>query len=117
MPDLATYKPESVDELLGDLLEVAAAEAAKTWKNIQADITDHLQFIAKMGIKTSAALLDKTITQREADHTFMLLRLNLNSALLHADILPYAVGQNVLNGVFGVLRAAVRNLTGIDLNF
>jgi hypothetical protein len=115
--DPTTFKPESADDLLSGALEVAIAAAGKSWKEMKSTVEEHLTFIAKTTFTTTRQLEAREITTKQADHTFHLLELNFNSTLLLIEIIPFVVAQAVLNAVFGLLNAVVKNYTGIDFGF
>ena len=115
--NLATYKPSSVDDLLKGLVSTAITAAGNAWNKVKDDITAHLSLIAQQTISTKGKLLSGEITDKEADHTFSLLEINLNSALLEAVVLPYIVAQKLLDAVFSVVVAVIKNYTGLSLNF
>jgi hypothetical protein len=98
-------------------VSTAVTDAGKAWKDIKDDLTAHLTLIAQQTLSTKEKLIAGDITANEADHTFSLLQLNLNAVLLEAQTVPYIVGQKVLDGVFAVVTAVIKNYTGIALNF
>jgi hypothetical protein len=115
--DLATYKPATADDLAKGLGQVALTAAAGSWNAIKTDVLAHLTLIATLTLSTKDKLAAGSISEKDADHTLSLLQLNLNSTVLEADMVPYVVGQKVLNAVFAVVAAVVKNYTGIALNF
>ncbi|MDM9618828.1 hypothetical protein A6U87_16135 [Rhizobium sp. AC44/96] len=117
MVDLATFAPKSAQELGEGLLTVAAAKAKEQWDKIRQEMTAQLSFIAQMTTKVIAQLAAKEITAQRADVTLHLLEYNLNSALAEFKFLVYNAAQKILSAVFDLIKAAVKNLTGISLLF
>ena len=115
--DLAHYKPADAKALLKGLSSVAIAAAGAAWNALEADVTAHLTLIAQQTLSTQAKLAANDISEKEADHTISLLQLNRNAVLLEAKIVPYIVGQMVLDAVCGVVQAVIRKFSGVDLNF
>lgn len=114
---LSTYKPASADDLLKGLTQVALTAAGTAWSSIKDDVSTHLALIAKFTIETKAKLAIGEIIDKEADQEMTLLQLDLNNTLLEATLLPYIIGQKVLDAVTSVVVAVIKNYTGISLNF
>ncbi len=115
--DLESFHPANASELLDGMLANAMSTAldqgAKLKKAIEAD----LKALSMAAFRTQARLAAGEIDQSDADFLIHMQELNLNSILLKLQFLTYALAQAVLDAVFGLIRAAVRNLTGFDLNF
>ena len=67
--------------------------------------------------QTNDWLAKKVINEKQADQTLTILQTDLNLSILQMKTLPYAIEQGILNAVFGLIKAAIKNLTGINLNF
>ncbi|KQV81751.1 hypothetical protein [Rhizobium sp. Root1220] len=117
MVDLSTFAPQSAEELGEGLLTVAAVKAKEHWDSIRQEMTAQLTFIAQMTAKVIAQLAAKKITAQQADVTLHLLEYNLNSALAEFKFLVYNAAQKILSAVFDLIKAAVKNLTGVSLLF
>lgn len=115
--DFSKFKPNSAGDLLDGLVSVAAETAKAAWDKIKQEITYQLNFIAQKTTKVMTQLVAGDVSQSEADFTLHLLELNLNSALVEFKFLAYAAAQKILSAVFGLLKTAIKNVTGISLAF
>jgi hypothetical protein len=115
--DLDSFSPGSASELLDGILSTAVSTALDQGAKLKATITADLKALSIAAFGTQARLATGEIDQSEADFLLHMQELNLNSILLKLQFLTYALAQAVLDAVFGLIRAAVRNLTGFDLNF
>jgi hypothetical protein len=116
-PDLGTFKPNSPDELFQGILGEAISILGADWAKAEAELKSDLQLLAQRAFQTQTLLAGGRISVTEADRELHFQEVFLNSALAHFEFMAYVTAQNVLDGVFGVIQAAIKNWTGIDLNF
>jgi hypothetical protein len=62
-------------------------------------------------------LAAQLLTRQQADLTLHLLEYNLNSALAEFKFLVYNAAQKILSAVFDLIKAAIKNITGVSLLF
>jgi hypothetical protein len=115
--DLADFKPKNADDLLKKIVSAGSTAAGDTWKSIKNEVKAQFSLIAKISLETAISLEKKEITKKQANHTLHLLELNLESTMLLLEILPFAVADAVLNAVFKIINAVVKNYTGVDFGY
>jgi len=115
--DLATFKPQSAGELaqgiFGQLLEVLG----NSWIEAKSEIGDDLDAYSSSVFRTIERLANGEISEKKADVLLHMQELFLNQILLNVEFWTYVVAQRALDAVAAVISAAVRNLTGFQLNF
>jgi hypothetical protein len=116
-PDLATFKPSNPDELFQGILGQVIGILGADWIKAEAELKLDLQLLARRAFQTETLLAGGKISVTEADRELHFQEVFLNSTLANFEFMAYVTAQNVLNGVFGVIQAAIKNWTGIDLNF
>ena len=115
--DTKNFAPGSAKELFEGLLEVAILKAKDQWSGIKQEMTFQLEFIAQKTAKVIAQLAAGEISDKNADLTLHLLEINLNGALKEFEFLLYNAAQKILSAVFGLIKVAVKNVTGVTLLF
>jgi fructose-specific component phosphotransferase system IIB-like protein len=116
-PDLTTFKPNSSNELFQGILGQVIGILGADWAKAEAELKADLHLLAQRAFQTQSLLAGGKISVTEADRELHFQEVFLNSALAHFEFMAYVTAQNVLDGVFGVIRAAIKNWTGIELNF
>ncbi len=117
MTDLSTFVPENADDLLDVITEKASEAAGGKWNAVKDQIQGDLDFIANRAVKITAMLLAGEISQSDADLKMHLLELTLNNTLAEITVLAYVVAQAILNAVVDVVKAVIKNATGVELDF
>jgi hypothetical protein len=115
--DLATHKPADAGELLKDLGVTAATAAGAAWAQVKANVVAHLETIADVAADTMKQRATGAITDDDVAHTMGLLRTYRDAIADELKVLPFVTAQRVLDGVTGLLEAAFRNVTGIEVAF
>jgi hypothetical protein len=115
--DMSKFAPGSAEELYRAMVEVAAAEAKDQWRCIEDEVNYQLMMIAQETTGIIAQLAAGEIAETDADLTLHFLEVDLNSALAEFRFLAYDAAQKILSAVFSVIKAALKNLTGVDLMF
>lgn len=115
--DLNKFEPSNESDLLKGIfseITVAVQASVADWKK---EISVYIQSIAKKAWLTLIALRDGTITKENADLAIHTQELALNNVLLLSSFAPYDIAQKVLNAVFSTISAAIKNITGVQLQF
>jgi len=115
--DLTTFKPETVGQLFDGLVSEVSGILGTEWSSAEADVKTYLDNIAHAAFNTTAQLAAGRLTQDQAKMQFKLQELGLKQVLLYSQLLGAVAAQKVVNGVFAVIIAAVKNVTGIDINW
>lgn len=115
--DLENFRPASSGELLDGIAKNAAIAAADAWKSLRDAIVADLQALSENAFQTQMRLSRKSITQGEADFLVHMQELYFHQVLLHTKFLSYVAAQAVLDAVFGVIAAAIKNVTGVTIKF
>ncbi|MBB4405400.1 MULTISPECIES: hypothetical protein [Agrobacterium tumefaciens complex] len=115
--DLDKFEPKDASELYKGILQQVSAVLISHFNEVKNEIAVHIKSIAQKAWLTQAGLKNGTISREHADMAMHTQELALSSVLLYSEFLVYDTVQTVLNAVFGVIGAAIRNLTGFDLAF
>lgn len=113
--DLKTFKPGSADELLKGVLGHVAGLLQEKLKQFEKEMVTYLGDLTKASIALAKLINDGTYGARQADLALHSQELLVNNALLRAEFLTYDVAQSILETIFKVIGAAVKNLTGLQL--
>lgn len=116
-PNLDTFKPQSADELLQGILGQLGAVVITDFAAFKKEIEGHLAVLAKKAWKTQLDLAQGALSQADADLALHTQELLLANILAESEFLTYVLAQDVRDGVFKVISAAIKNLTGVQLNF
>jgi len=115
--DMSKFAPGCAEELYRAMVEVAASEAKDQWSGIEDEMNYQLAIIAQETTEIIAQIAAGEIAETDADLTLHFLEVNLNSALAEFKFLAYDAAQKILSAVFAVIKAALKNLAGVDLMF
>lgn len=113
--DLAAFRPGSPGELLDGIVSHVAPLLGAHWARAKAEITGHLQQAADRAHSTQQRLLAGEIPPDEAQFLFEMQARNLRQVLRLAQFSVFVAAQAVVDAVFAVVGAAIRNVTGFDL--
>lgn len=117
MSDLANFRPNSAKDLLDEILAQLQSVLLDRFASFKKEMSVHLQSLAKKAWLTKVGLQNGTISQADADIGLHTQELAFNNIVLYSELLAYELAQAVLDTVFGVIVAAIKNLTGVELNF
>ena len=115
--DLTTFAPNSAEELFDGVMSEVAKVLIDNFNKFKRDVAVYLKSVSQKVWDTQAKLASGVISAADADIAVQTQELALSNIVLYAPFMTYVTAQNVLDIVFKVIGAAVRNLTGIDLNF
>ena len=115
--NLAEFKPNSAGELFDGVLSHVLPVLADNWERAQEDVEPALKSIAISAFNTQRRLKIGEINQDKADALLHIQELALSNTLLYAEFLTYVLRQEIVDAVFKVITAAIKNWTGVDLNF
>jgi hypothetical protein len=113
--DLAAFRPGSPGELLDGIVSHVAPLLGAHWAGAQAEIGEHLRRAADRAHSTQQRLLAGEIPLEEAQFLFNSQARYLRQVLRLAQFNVFVAAQAVVDAVFAVVGAAVRNVTGFDL--
>ena len=117
MPDLSDFRPKNANELFDKILEEIGAKVGGDFTSFQSEVKSHLKSVAQKAWKVKIGLEKGTISPPDADLALHTQELALNNILLYVELMPYVLAQDVLETVFAVIAAAIKNLTGVPLKF
>ncbi|WP_081159365.1 hypothetical protein [Ensifer aridi] len=115
--DLATFKPESASDLLTGMLKQIASIVLGNFNEIKKELSVHLKSLAQKAWMTQVGLATGAISRENADVAIHTQELALSNVVLYSEFMVYDTAQKVLSAVFSVIGAAIKNLTGVELNF
>lgn len=115
--DLATFKPGGVDDLAKGILAQLASLLSGKFQDFKQEFGGYVEDVSRAAIAVASLLAEGIYDKRQADLALHAQELLISSAILRAEFLTYELAQSVLETIFGVLRSAIRNLTGVDLRF
>jgi hypothetical protein len=115
--DLATFKPDSAEEFFEGILANVLSVVKTSIQEIKKEISTHLQSVAKKAWLTQVGLRNGAISREHADIALHTQELALSNILLLSEFMTYELVQDVMDAVFSVISAAIKNLTGIELKF
>lgn len=115
--DLDSFQPRSAGELFDGIVSHAVPIIGSMWSQARDELEIHFSTLAQNSFQTMKRLAEGRITREKADALLHMQELYLNNILLYSEFLVYDMAQAVLDAVFSVVKAAVRNWTGIMLNF
>jgi hypothetical protein len=113
--DLASFRPGSPGELLDGIVSHVAPVLGAHWSQARGEIAGHLETLAAKAHSTQARLLAGEITPGDAQFLFESQAIYLENILRLAEFTVFVAAQAVVDAVFAVVGAAVRNVTGFDL--
>ncbi len=115
--DLDTFKPESAEDFASAIVQVVVGEVKDLWNEAKDTLLSHITALATAVAKTQERLISGVFSEADADYAIHQQELYFNNILLLSEFLPYVLAQRILNGVFTLINAAIKNVTGIDLGF
>ena len=113
--DLASFRPGSPGELLDGIVSHVAPVLGAHWAQAKGEIAGHLETLAAKAHSTQSRLLAGEITPDDAQFLFESQAIYLENILRLARFTVYVAAQAVVDAVFAVVGAAIRNVTGFDL--
>lgn len=114
---LDDFKPDTAKELAEGIFKYLALEIGKEWSSIRKQITQHVKAVSVRAMETKSLLAAGRITPAQADFELHGQEYYLNNIILLSTMIPYVLAQKVLNGIFKVINAAIKNWTGVDLMY
>ena len=113
--DLAAFRPGSPGELLDGIVSHVVPLLGAHWVQAKGEIVGHLEALAAKAHSTQSRLLAGEITPDDARFLFESQAIYLENILRLAQFTVFVAAQAVVDAVFGVVGAAIRNVTGFDL--
>lgn len=114
--DLSGFKPDKAGELFRKIASVGSAAAGEIWENVKDEVQSQLELISRISLQVAESLAKGEVTEQQAKHTLHLLELNLQATMLLIEILPFTIAEAILNAIFKVVSAVVKNHTGVDID-
>ena len=111
--DLTIFAPKTTKELFNGIVGHLIPIAGDEWKKNKKDIGRSLENVAAAAYRTQSRLLKGDIGQREADLLLHSQEVALNQVFLYAEFSSYILAKKLLTVVFDVIKAAIKNTTGI----
>jgi hypothetical protein len=115
--DLTTFKPSSAGELAEGILGELVSVLGDSWREASAEVEGDVRACADASYHTLTRLANGEISQKKADALLHMQELFLNQIFLNVEFWGYVIAQRALDAVIGVVMAAVKNVTGFDLDF
>ncbi|MDZ4363074.1 hypothetical protein [Brevundimonas sp.] len=115
--DLSVFKPNDADELFDAIWTQITGVVIDDLQSFKKEIEPMLRSIATKAVRTAGMLAAGQISREDADLALHTQELALSSVLLYSAFMTYVLAQGVLDAVFTVISAAIKNLTGIELSF
>jgi hypothetical protein len=115
--DLDTFKPQSAGELADGIIGELVGVLGQSWQQASSEVEADLEAYATACYRTLERLGKGQISQEKADVLLHMQELFLNNIFLNVEFWTYVIAQRALDAVVSVVRAAVKNVTGIPLNF
>ena len=115
--DLSTFKPTGVGDLASGIFSQLAGLLVGKFERFRQEYLSYVEDVSRATIAVANQLKDGLYDVRQADLALHAQELLISNAILRAEFLTYELAQSVLETIFTVLRAAIRNLTGVDLRF
>lgn len=115
--NLETFKPNSAGELVEGIIGELAGVLGNSWTEARSEVEADIEAYAASSYRTLERLVEGQISQEKADLLLHMQELFLNQIFLNVEFWTYVIAQRALDAVTAVVTAAIRNWTGISLNF
>jgi hypothetical protein len=115
--DLETFKPSSAGDLAEGVIGELVRVLGESWNEARLEVEEDVRACAEAGYRTLTRLQRGEISQKKADVLLHMQEVFLNQIFLNVEFWSYVIAQRALDAVVGVIKAAIRNVTGVDLNF
>ncbi|MGP1352002.1 MAG: hypothetical protein ACTS1Z_01645 [Parasphingopyxis sp.] len=115
MPDLSTFNPGSVSELLDTMIGEVSQVAGDWWEENSGLMKGYLAELAEGTMQTGAALAEGRISAETADAVLRGRARVLDQLLDLAAYMTLVLAQKLADAIFRVVGWAIYNRTGVNL--
>ena len=115
--DLDTFRPNSIGEFADGILGQVVGILGAKFDKFKTEMAGYMADLGKATLTTAKLLSDHTYTIKDADLAVHSQELFMNNVLLRAEFLAYELAQSILETIFKVVKAVIRNFTGVTLDF
>lgn len=114
---LETFRPGDAGELAGGIVSHLADLLGNRLQRFEQEFAGYVADLAKASMALALLVSDGSYDRRQVDIALHTQELLVSNALLRAEFLTYELAQSVLETIFKVVAAAIKNLTGLAIKF
>lgn len=114
MVDLRSITPEDVQDFFESLKDAITGVSTEWWDANKNTMAGYITSLSEAVVETTLALKQERISEETADQIYRMQQAAFRQTIRYTRFMTYVLAQKIVNAVFEIVAAAIKNYTGIN---